>query len=108
MKTSTGLLLAALLCPALGTQETPVTLQQIISRENPRFSADSRMTVGRDGRVYLATGGNDSYVLRFERDGSGKAGSAVTYACANAAANADGVIAVASGHFAHAVTFYNR
>ena len=108
MKTSTGILLAVLLCPAPGAQETPITLQQIISRENPRFSADATMTVGRDGRVYLATGSNDSYVLRFERDGSGKAGSAVTYACANAAANADGVVATASGHFAHAVTFYNR
>jgi len=32
----------------------------------------------------------------------------VTYACANATANAQGMIAAASGHFAHKVTLYDR
>lgn len=105
MKIPTGLLLALLL--AAPPQDPPIVLEQILSRENPHFSADAPMTVGRDGRVYLASGGNHSYVLRFERDGGGKAGGPVAYACANATANAQGTIATASGHFAHKVTLYD-
>jgi hypothetical protein len=83
-------------------------VEQIISRENPDFSVDAPLTMGRDGRVYLASGGNHSFVLRFERDGTGRSGGPVTYACANATANAQGVTATASGHFAHKVTLYDR
>jgi outer membrane protein assembly factor BamB len=108
MRTAGGILLAVLLSGATGAEDTPVSVEQIISRENPDFSVDAPLTVGRDGRIYLASGGNHSYVLRFERDGSGKAGGPVTYACANATANAQGIIAAACGHFAHKVTIYDR
>jgi outer membrane protein assembly factor BamB len=104
MKIANALLLALLLA---ASQDPPVIVEQIISRENPNFSGDAPLTVGRDGRVYLASGGNNSHVLRFERDGGGKRGGPVTYACANAVANAQGIIATASGHFAHKVTLYD-
>jgi hypothetical protein len=112
MKTTFKLALAAflsgLLPAAAPAQEKPITVEQIISRENPDFSVDAPMTVGRDGRVYLASGGNHSFVLRLDRDGGGKSGGPVTYACANATANAQGILATASGHFAHKVTLYDR
>jgi len=63
-----------------------------------------RLAVGRDGLVYLASG---EYVLRIGRDGKGKAGSKVTAATWNVAANKDGVIATANAHFNHCVTLWN-
>ncbi|HLY08588.1 MAG TPA: PQQ-binding-like beta-propeller repeat protein [Planctomycetota bacterium] len=108
MKTTIWLALAAFLCAAQPAPDAPVLVEQILSREHPDFSVDAPLTVGRDGRVYLASGGNHSYVLRYERDGGGKKGGPVTYACANATANAQGTIATASGHFAHKVTLYDR
>src|SRR5579859_499923 len=108
MKTSLALVLSALLVAGGPTQEKPITVEQIISRENPDFSVDAPLTVGRDGRVYLASGGNRSFVLRFDPDGGAKSGGPVTYACANATANAQGILATASGHFAHKVTLYDR
>jgi outer membrane protein assembly factor BamB len=86
---------------------TAVEIDQIISREDPAFHCDAaRLVVGRDGKVYLCSSGNNSFVLRFARDGSDKFGGAVEYAAQNATANADGVIATANGHFAHKVTVY--
>lgn len=108
MTTAGRILLLLLLSPLPVPQDAPVTVEQIISRENPDFSVEAPMTLGRDGRVYLASGGNRSFVLRFERDGTGRAGGPVTYACANATANAQGITAAASGHFAHKVTLYDR
>ncbi len=94
--------------PAVPAQPE-VLLEQIISREDARFScAPASLNVGRDGLVYLASGGNTSYVLRLGRDGKGKYGQPIVYAAKNAAANADGVIASANGHFAHKVTIYDR
>src|SRR5437762_1841115 len=57
------------LSPALAVAD--VSLERIISREHPAFDArTARLTVGRDGRVYLASGGNATcYVLRLDRDG---------------------------------------
>jgi outer membrane protein assembly factor BamB len=107
MKTTTAPFLTILLCASFPAQDPPVTVEQIISRENPDFSVDAPMTVGRDGRLYLASGGNHSFVLRFDRDGAWKAGGPVTYACANATANGRGIMATASGHFAHKVTLYD-
>jgi RNA polymerase sigma factor (sigma-70 family) len=86
-----------------------VVLEQIISREDSRFSCPhASLNVGRDGLVYLSSGGNDSYVLRIGRDGKGKYGQPIVYAAKNAAANADGVVVSANGHFAHKVTIYDR
>jgi outer membrane protein assembly factor BamB len=108
MRTRSAAILSLFVSAVAGAQDPSITVEQIISRENPDFSVDAPMTVGRDGRVLLASGGNRSFVLRFEPDGSGKAGGPVTYACANAASNADGILATASGHFAHKVTLYDR
>lgn len=85
-----------------------VELEQILSREDPAFRCEAaRLTVGRDGMVYLSSGGNDSYVLRLSHDGKHKLGSRVVYATGNAAANAKGIIATANAHFAHKVTLYD-
>ncbi len=86
-----------------------IELIQIISRENPTFKAlDARLTVGRDGFVYLCSGGNNSYVLRLRTDGSDRVGGKVFHAAGNATANRDGVIAVANAHFGHKITLYGR
>jgi outer membrane protein assembly factor BamB len=104
-----GLLLGAFLAAGAGPQDpgAPVVLEQIISRENPAFRAEASLAAGRDGRVYLTSGSGDaSYVLRLNRDGTGKRGAPVVYAAANATANRDGLIATANGHFAHKVALY--
>ncbi len=81
-------------------------LQQVVSLEHPSFDiAASRLALGRDGRVYLASG---RYVLRVNPDGSDKEGSEVTYGVRMVAANASGVIATANGHFNHAVKLWTR
>jgi outer membrane protein assembly factor BamB len=76
----------------------------LISREHVLLDvAGSRLSIGRDGRAYL---GSDRYVLRLERDGSGRFGSEVPYAHGMTAANADGVIATAHVHFNHLVALW--
>jgi hypothetical protein len=53
-------------------------LEQIISRENPAFNAGSaRLVIGRDGMVYLCSGGNSSFVLRLTPDGKDKVGGPI-------------------------------
>src|SRR5262249_46210829 len=85
-----------------------VELNQVLSREDPAFRCEmARLTVGRDGMLYLCSGGNDSHVLRLTREGKLKLGSKVVYAAHNATANADGVVATANAHFAHKVTLYD-
>ena len=44
----------------------PVELEQIISREDPKFNcARASLTIGRDGMVYLTSAGHDTgYILR--------------------------------------------
>jgi hypothetical protein len=91
----------------LAGRALPVELEQIISREDPFFRCqEARLVVGRDGKVYLCSGGNRSFVLRLGLDGSGKSGGAVEYAAHSATANRDGVVATANGHFAHKVALY--
>ncbi|MFO0841448.1 MAG: PQQ-binding-like beta-propeller repeat protein [Gemmataceae bacterium] len=103
---------AAWACAAVGLalgagRAQPVELEQVLSREAPAFRVDSaRLAVGRDGQVYLCSGGNKSFVLRLGRDGAAKFGAAVEYAAGNATANGDGVVATANGHFARKVTVY--
>src|SRR5262249_9499328 len=97
------------LSASLGSPSRAAELEQIISRENPAFQPlSARLTVGRDGFVYLCSGGNTSFVLRLRPDGSDKVGGKVVYAAGNATANRDGVLATANAHFAHKVTLYNR
>jgi hypothetical protein len=84
-----------------------VELEHIVPRKDPAFRCDAaRLVVGRDGKAYLCSGGNTSFVLRLARDGSDKFGSPVEYAAHNATANAAGVVATANAHFAHKVTVY--
>src|SRR5436309_2580609 len=92
-----------------GSAGRATELEQIVSRENPTFQPPSaRLTVGRDGLVYLCSGGSPSFVLRLRPDGSDKVGGKVVYAAGNATANRDGVLATANAHFNHKVTFYGR
>ena len=78
-----------------------VRLQRVISHEDAKFdTARSRMTIGRDGRLYFAA---SEYLLRMERDGSKRAGTRMTAAMSRGTANADGVIGTGHGHFTHAV-----
>jgi outer membrane protein assembly factor BamB len=90
------------------TARAEVKLESIISREHPSFDVrTSRLTVGRDGMVYLCSGAS-SFVLRLTASGHQRRGSPVVEAAANATANAAGIIATANGHFAHQVTLYSR
>lgn len=85
------------------------TLEQVIVRENPAFKpAVARLTVGRDGMVYLCNGeGGSSFVLRLSRDGKDRRSKVVGHSGRNATANAAGVVATAHGHFAHKVTLHS-
>ena len=83
----------------------PVELEQVVSREHPLLQIERAMLrVGRDGRVYLAS---NEYVLRIERDGSGKFGGKVTYALTGVAANAAGIVGTANAHFNHSVNLWS-
>ncbi|HEV3386729.1 MAG TPA: hypothetical protein VG097_18075, partial [Gemmata sp.] len=88
----------------------PVVLEQVISRHDPHFDvARARLSVGRDGNIYLANGGpNGGYVLRVSPDGREWSGEVVGYSTQAVAANKDGTIATAEGHFAHRVAFWGK
>jgi hypothetical protein len=104
------IILAVLLTIGFTAPNRAGELKQIISRENPDFEPFSaRLTVGRDGFVYLCSGHSDtSFVLRLRPDGSEKIGSKVVYAAGNATANREGIVATANAHFAHKITIYGR
>src|SRR5436190_1091645 len=87
-----------------------VVLRQVISREHPDFDpARAMLSVGRDEKVYLGSvgPGNTGYAIRTLLDGRERFGGSVAYALNGVAANKDGVLATANGHFAHKVTLYN-
>jgi outer membrane protein assembly factor BamB len=88
----------------------PIRLEQTISREDPKFDcARARLTIGRDGMVYLTTAGHDNgYILRVSRDGRDKLGAACVEAVQNATADAAGIVASAHGHFKHQVAIYDK
>jgi WD40 repeat protein len=88
----------------------PVVLEQVISRHDPHFDvARARLSVGRDGNIYLANGGsNGGYVLRVSPDGRERSGGVVGYSTQAVAANKEGTIATAEGHFAHRVAFWGK
>jgi len=87
-----------------------VTLEQIISREDPTFHcAGAVMNVGRDGNVYLGYHGHASYMMRLSPDGTVKSASAAgVEAMCNVTANADGVVAGSHAHFAASVYLYDK
>ncbi len=88
------------------------TLVQVVSHENPLFHTEggaARLTVGRDGLVYVYHGGNPSgYVLRLGRDGGGKTGGILMYCVGALAANADGILVSADAHFTHSMNLLDR
>ena len=86
-----------------------VRLEQVVSRESPSFRCQSaRMTVGRDGFVYLTSEHvGKGFCLRLSRDGQQKLGGEVIAAIQNATANADGTIATANAHFNHSLNLYD-
>ena len=56
----------------------------------------------------IGLGGRQQYVMRVGPTGTPKAGSVLnTEALSSVAANANGIIATAHGHFAHCVNIYN-
>jgi outer membrane protein assembly factor BamB len=88
------------------------TLTQVVSHENPLCHPDSggaRLTVGRDGLVYISHGGQpNGFVLRLAPDGTGKTGGAIMYCTNGLAANADGIMVSADAHFTHAMNLLDR
>ena len=102
-------------CVSLAADDKPIAvaplkLQQIVSREDPKFDCErASLTVGRDGMVYLTSAGHDSgYILRVSRDGRNKLGGASVPAIHNATADAGGRIAASHGHFSHQAAIYDR
>jgi hypothetical protein len=66
MRVTNALVLASVVIAA--SPARAIHLDQIISRENPSFHCDAaRLVVGRNGKVYLCSGGNNSFVLRLSR-----------------------------------------
>lgn len=81
-------------------------LEQVVSRLDPAFDvAGSQLGIGRDGLVYLTSGGR---VLRVAKDGSGARLGQVGYAANSVTADATGLIATAEAHFPHRVAFWNK
>jgi len=105
-QTSTLLLLGILISAGLAQAET---LERVISREDPKFDcASAGMSAGRDGNVYLCSGG---YVLRVSRDGTQKGGGNVASdgIDTHTVANTNGLVAVGNGHMnEHHVHIYNQ
>jgi outer membrane protein assembly factor BamB len=88
-------------------------LEQVVTHEHPLFKPrEARLTVGRDGRVYLANWGVSSrpygFVLRLDREGKDRVGAEVVAAAFNATANKDGVMATANPVYGgHQVAVYD-
>ena len=96
-------------CFAAGaaTRAGALELTQLISRQSPDYdNLAANMTIGQDGRVYLANHSRayNGYMLRLERDGtrqtSGDAGPASWH---NITANAAGIVASPRQHFNHSL-----
>ena len=93
------LTLALGVVPASGLE-----VEQFISREDPSFNVVSaQMGVGRDGNLYFSSG---DYVLRMNRDGTGRKGGKATFALTGIAANDRGVFATANAHFSHSLNVW--
>src|SRR5262249_62227644 len=109
-------LLLGLLALSIPGRGAAVELEQVVSHEHPFFKPqEARLTVGRDGRVYLAMDGKSGrlfgFVLRMGRTGEDRFGAEVFPgqggSAGNATANKDGVMATASpGAGGHKVALY--
>src|SRR5262249_49834558 len=105
-------LLCGPLTLALPGASRAVTLEQVILHEHPLFKPrEAPLTVGRDGRVYMACWGVSAtpygYVMRLSRDGKDRFGAEVVAAAFNATANKDGALATANpGYGGHKVAVY--
>jgi hypothetical protein len=104
--------LASLTVPFSG-RAAAVELEQVVTHENPLFKpTEAHLTVGRDGKAYLANWGMTGarpygFVLRLGRDGRDKVGVEVL-PCWSATANKDGVMATASpGYGGHQLAVYD-
>jgi outer membrane protein assembly factor BamB len=107
-------LLSGLLVVAAPFPGQAVELEQVITHETPLFKPrEARLTVGRDGRVYLANWGMTGarpygFVLRLDREGKEKVGAEVVAATFNATAKRDGVMATANPVYGgHQVAVYD-
>ena len=82
----------SLLCGTAGAGE----VETLISREHKDLSVNGQhLAVGRDGHVYVMS---NSYVLRFNRDGTDKTGWKSSHSIWNVAANTNGIIGMACAH----------
>ena len=101
--------LACMLLLAASLPAQAITLDRIVSREDPKFDvAKARLTVGLDGSIYLSSSAkNAGYILRVSLDGKQKQGGNAIYSMGNATANAEGVIASSNSHFNHSVNVYS-
>ncbi len=98
-----ALITAALAC--VGAPQSEIVLEQLVSREHPSCDIrNSKLSIGLDGRVYLAS---SSYVLRLDRDGRNRRGSVIKDATWGIAANKEGIIASANAHFQHSVNLWS-
>lgn len=91
-------------CMAIPTM-AGVTVEQIISREQREMEINGKhLSVGRDGHVFVM---NNAYVLRFNREGTGKQGFRPSPFMWNVVSNSDGIIGVASGFMDSAVRLWS-
>jgi hypothetical protein len=114
MPRASCLFVLALLTAPFPGRAAAVELEQVVTHEHPLFKPrEAHLTVGRDGKVYLAcwglTGGRPyGFVLRLSREGKDKFGAEVLPACFSATANQDGVMATANPSYGgHQVAVYD-
>ena len=92
-----------------GTPVGAVTLEKVISREDPGLNtAAARMVVGRDGRIYFSHAGDPGYALSMLPDGSARLGFAMGHSTELPAVNAEGTYCLRQSHFAHTAVVITR
>jgi outer membrane protein assembly factor BamB len=110
MRFAFALFIVALAPGASARSDTPVVLEQVVSRHDPALNvAQCRLAVGLDGNIYLASPhARGGYVLRVSPDGRVLGGGKVGYSLTAVAANRDGIVATAEAHFAHRTAFWAK
>jgi outer membrane protein assembly factor BamB len=90
--------------------QTPVVLEQVVSRHDPALTlTQARLAVGLDGNIYLGSGHTSGgYVLRVSPDGRIRTGGTVGYSLTAVAANREGIVATSEAHFAHRTAFWGK
>ena len=106
-----GIVLSALLAGAFATtmnRAGAVTIEQTISREDPRFDAiSSKVVVGRNGLIYISHSDDPGYILRMKPDGTDLHGYPMVHAEQVWAVNADGIEMSGLAHFSHTAATYD-